>query len=193
MSANGGNAEAGFWRPVGESCQGIGKLTSFVDAGSMNQSLIELRAVADADVLLFFDHASDSRAVSMAAPARTISNWPTFKQQWDHIRSDEEFICRSVFLHGKLAGYIAKFEQEAVPSISYWFAREFWGQGLARAALSLFLENIAERPLHARVASGNKPSLKVLVANGFTKIGTSGYFSEALDKKIEEIVLRLDT
>lgn len=158
----------------------------------MNLSLIDLRDVADADVLQFFEHASDSQAVSMAAPAHAISTWRAFKRQWDSIRSGEEFISRSVFHHDRLAGYIAKFEQETVPSVSYWFAREFWGQGLARAALSLFLENVAERPLHARVASGNEPSLRVLAANGFTQIGTSSYFSEALDKRVDEIILRLD-
>lgn len=128
----------------------------------------------------------------MAVPTRATGDWTAFKQRWDHIRSDKEYDCRSVFFSNKLAGYIAKFEQEAVPSVSYWFGREFWGQGLARAALSLFLKNVVERPLYARVASENEASLKVLAANGFTQIGTSSYFSEAIDREVEEIVLRLD-
>lgn len=177
---------------MNNTCHSLGFLTGFVNAGSISQSFIELRAVADTDVLKFFEHASDLGAVSMAAPARATGSWPSFKRQWDRIKSDEAFDCRSVFLQDKLAGYIARFEQEALPSVSYWFGREFWGQGLARATLSLFLENVAERPLYARVASSNEPSLKVLGANGFNQIGTSSYFSEAVGREIEEVILRLD-
>ena len=125
----------------------------------------------------------------MAAPVRATGGLPAFKRQWDRIKSDENVYCRSVLLQDKLTGYIAKFEQEGLLSVSYWFGREFWGQGLARAALSRFLENVAERPLHARVAWCNEPSLKVLAANGFTQVGISSYFSEAIGKEIEEVIL----
>ena len=158
----------------------------------MDRSCIELRDVTEADVVQFFEHTSDPQPVLLAAPARAMSTWPAFERQWAGIRSGEHIIFRAVFLNDNLTGYVAKCDQAAVPSVSYWFARKFWGQGLAKASMSLFLESITERPLHARVASGNSPSLNLLKANGFVQIGKSSYFSEALHRQIEEIILRLD-
>lgn len=128
----------------------------------------------------------------MAAPANALKDWPEFNQEWNRIRSSRAFICRSVIFDEQVAGYVATFSQMDVPSVSYWFARRFWGMGLARQAIRLFLEQIADRPLYARVASGNAASLRVLATNGFNTIGSGNYFSAALGKDVEEVVLRLD-
>jgi len=151
-----------------------------------------LRPVSEADVPHFFEHSQDEDAIRMAAPASVAAEWPEFERKWDRIRSSDAFLCRSVISGSEVAGYVARFPQMDVPSVSYWFARPLWGRGLARQALRLFLEQVADRPLYARVASGNAASLRVLTSNGFNRIDTSSYFSAALGKDVEEVILRLD-
>lgn len=158
----------------------------------MVEPSIHLRPVSEADVSHFFEYSQDEVAIRMAAHASLTAEWPEFVHKWDRIRSGHPVFCRSVLIDNELAGYVARFTQMGVPSVSYWFARCFWGRGLARQALRLFLEEVVDRPLYARVASANGASLRVLELNGFAPIGTAVYFSAALNDDVEEVVLRLD-
>ncbi len=79
-----------------------------------------------------------------------------------------------------------------LPYVSYWFGRQFWGRGLARRALKLFIAEIDDRPLYARVASSNRASLRILSLNGFEPISTGSYFSAPHGTNVSEVVLRLD-
>jgi len=151
-----------------------------------------LRPVEKADVPHFFDQARDQEAVRMAMPAHAAANWSEFSKKWDHSLSGDDFLCRSVICGSDVAGYLAKFTQMEVPSVSYWFGRKFWGQGLARRSLQQFLALIDTRPLYARVASSNAASLSVLTLNGFHQIETASYFSDFCGQYVSEAVLRLD-
>jgi RimJ/RimL family protein N-acetyltransferase len=66
------------------------------------------------------------------------------------------------------------------------------GTGIVGRALALLLEVVAVRPLFARVASDNVPSLKVLRRAGFAIIGTEISFANGRKAEIEETILRLD-
>ena len=46
--------------------------------------------------------------------------------------------------------------------VGYWIGREFWGRGVATAALAAFVAEVKERPLHAFVAEHNVRSIRVL-------------------------------
>jgi len=46
--------------------------------------------------------------------------------------------------------------------VSYWIGREFWGRGVATAALAALVAEIKERPLHAFVPEHNVGSIRVL-------------------------------
>ena len=46
--------------------------------------------------------------------------------------------------------------------IGYWIGRDFWGRGIATAALAAFIAQVKERPLHAFVATHNVGSIRVL-------------------------------
>lgn len=48
-------------------------------------------------------------------------------------------------------------------------------------------------PLHARAASDNAGSLRVLQKAGFKIIGTGTSFASGRNREIEETILRLDT
>ena len=55
--------------------------------------------------------------------------------------------------------------------MGYWIGREYWGRGVATAALRSLLEVIPERPLHPLVAAGNAGSIRVLEKCGFVRDG----------------------
>ncbi|MBP2327537.1 RimJ/RimL family protein N-acetyltransferase [Kibdelosporangium banguiense] len=59
-------------------------------------------------------------------------------------------------------------------------------------ALALFLDTVEVRPLHARAASDNLGSLRVLQKAGFTVVGTEISYARARDTEIEETILRLE-
>lgn len=60
---------------------------------------------------------------------------------------------------------------EGEAEISYWIDKKYWGQGIATAALKVFLETEYTRPLHGRVAFDNFGSQKVLEKYSFVRIG----------------------
>jgi RimJ/RimL family protein N-acetyltransferase len=66
-----------------------------------------------------------------------------------------------------LAGCISCFKHDGLDSVGYWVSKEFWGIGIASRALELLLKEIQSRPLHARVATSNRASLRVLQKCGF--------------------------
>ena len=49
--------------------------------------------------------------------------------------------------------------------------REFWGLGIATAAVSLLVKTESRRPLAARVAKHNLGSIRVLEKVGFSRTG----------------------
>src|SRR5919106_2835696 len=87
------------------------------------------------------------------------------------------------------------FEQWGEPGereVTYWIGRSNWGKGIATDALNAFLAIEQSRPLHARVASDNVASRRVLEKCGFRVIATERNVAEARSAEIEELVLRLD-
>ncbi|MCA9752253.1 MAG: GNAT family N-acetyltransferase, partial [Gemmatimonadetes bacterium] len=76
--------------------------------------------------------------------------------------------------------------------LTYWIAREFWGRGIATAAVSAFLHVDRGRPFGARVAEGNAGSERVLEKCGFRRVGTDRGFANARGEDIGETIFRLD-
>ena len=74
--------------------------------------------------------------------------------------------------------------------IGYWLGREFWGRGIASAAVLLLLRFESTRPLIARVAKHNLGSIRVLEKAGFTRVGED-VFSLPGPTPVEEIIYRL--
>jgi RimJ/RimL family protein N-acetyltransferase len=92
---------------------------------------------------------------------------------------------------GRVVGSIASFVIEGDTEITYWVDRSVWGQGVAGRAVGLLLEEVAVRPLHARVASDNAGSLRVLTRAGFEVVGTDTGYAAARKTEIEEMILVL--
>ena len=75
--------------------------------------------------------------------------------------------------------------------VTYWIGREHWGAGLATQALQLFLGEDSTRPIHARVATDNAGSIRVLEKCGFRMTGKDRGFAHARGAEIDEFILTL--
>jgi RimJ/RimL family protein N-acetyltransferase len=129
------------------------------------EPVVSLRKVVDADVDIFYEHQLDPASVEMAAfPARTKE---AHEQHWAKIRKDTNLVTRTVLLGDEVAGNIGCWVQDDKRLIGYWIGREFWGMGIATAALTQFVDLLSERPLYAYVAKHNVGSIRVLEKCGF--------------------------
>jgi RimJ/RimL family protein N-acetyltransferase len=67
-----------------------------------------------------------------------------------------------------------------------------WGRGIATAALAELLREVTVRPLFARAAAANAGSARVLLSNGFTRVGEETSYAEARGAEITEYIYRRD-
>ena len=144
---------------------------------------VELREVEDGDLEALYEHQLDEEAANMAGfPSR---GRDAFIAHWERIRADPECITLSILADGAVAGNLGCFPDVGKRAVGYWIGKEFWGRGIATAALGRFLEGYDERPLYAWVLKTNVASRRVLEKCGFEL---------ARDAKIEpgEVLYRLD-
>ncbi|XAM01491.1 GNAT family N-acetyltransferase [Phycisphaeraceae bacterium D3-23] len=157
---------------------------------------LTLRELIDDDLPILFEHQRDAESNRMAAfTAKDPDDRPAFDAHWAKVRAHptvtlrtiealqdgEHVVVGSVLVHGW-------FDE---PEVSFGIGRAYWGRGYATAALKLFLEEITLRPLHARAASDNAGSLRVLDKCGFVITGTEHGFANARGAEIEETLLVL--
>jgi RimJ/RimL family protein N-acetyltransferase len=100
--------------------------------------------------------------------------------------------CQGDRCRREVAGTIGSWGGPEEREVTYWIGRSFWGKGIATGALRAFLTVDPARPLHARVASDNVASRRVLEKCGFRVIAHERGFAEARSGEIEELVLRRD-
>jgi RimJ/RimL family protein N-acetyltransferase len=131
---------------------------------------VNLRAVEQEDLPIFYEHQRDPQANAMAAfPAR---EHDAFDAHWAKILADPQNILFTILADGKVAGSVSSFIMEGEREVGYWLGRKFWGQGIATQALRLFLDELKERPLVAHAARHNIGSQRVLEKCGFERVGT---------------------
>jgi len=127
---------------------------------------IALRPVTEADLPILFQQQLDPKAVAMSAyPSKDRGE---FIRYWEGILSKKAITARSVVYKDKVAGHVicwkeGNYEQR----IGYWIGKEFWGRGIASAAVAELLKLVNIRPLYAEVANHNIASKRVLEKNGF--------------------------
>src|SRR5215217_4330714 len=131
--------------------------------------LIQLREVTEADLPILFEQQLDPAAAQMAAfPSR---DRQAFMAHWAKIMANATMITRAIVFDGQVAGNIGSWAQADQREVGYWIGREYWGKGIASAALAAFLQQVNMRPLYAHVAKHNRGSLRVLEKSGFVIIG----------------------
>ena len=152
-----------------------------------------LREVRDEDLPLLFEHWADPVAVHMAAfTAPDHMEWDAFERRWSRLRADESVVALAVVVDDDVVGSIGSWGDAGEREVTYWIGRSHWGRGIATSALEAFLAVERTRPLHARVASDNVASRRVLEKCGFRVVATERAVAEARSAEIEELVLRLD-
>lgn len=140
---------------------------------------VSLREVTAGDLPFFYENQRDPAATAMAGvPARDRA---AFTAHWERILADPGVHARAVEADGRLAGNVVSFERDGRREVGYWIGREFWGAGVASAALAAFLDLETARPLYAGVVRWNSGSLRVLEKCGFAVVGVDG----------DEVTLRL--
>lgn len=155
---------------------------------------ILLRELKDTDLPIFYVQQLDPTANYMAAfTTKDPTDWEAFDAHWKRIRSDNTIIHRTILFEGNVVGYVAHFIQFGEPEITYWIGKEYWGKGIATAALAQLLKIIPVRPLYGRAAKDNQASLCVMEKCGFVVIREEKGFANARGETIEEVVLELKT
>jgi RimJ/RimL family protein N-acetyltransferase len=155
--------------------------------------VVALREVEDGDLDALFEQMRDPEAVWMAAfTAEDPDDRVFFDGHMARVRAAPDVTQRAITLDGQLVGHVASFVRDGDHEVTYCVDRAVWGQGVASRALVLLLEEVTVRPLHARAASDNLGSLRVLGKAGFKVTGTERSFARARNTEIEETVLRLD-
>jgi len=134
-----------------------------------------LRDVKESDLPIFFEQQLDPEAIRMAAvPSR---DREAFMAHWLKIMADTTGTLQTIVSNGRVAGNIVCWQHADERLVGYWLGREYWGKGVASAALSLFLAHVTIRPLVARVAKHNVASIRVLQKCGFAISGEDTYSS----------------
>ena len=140
---------------------------------------IILRNVTEADLPILYEQQLDPEATRMADfPSR---DRDAFMAHWNKIMGDQKNILKTILFNGQVAGQIVSWERDGEQEVGYWLGREYWGRGIATAALTELLALITMRPLHSRVATRNVASRRVLEKCGFV-----------VYKEDDGIFLRLD-
>ena len=156
-------------------------------------TVIALREVRDEDLDTLFEQMRDPEGVWMAAfTAEDPDDRAHFDFHMARVRNAPDVTMRAITRDGQLVGHVASFDRDGEQEVTYCVDRAVWGQGVASQALMLLLEEVTIRPLHARAASDNLRSLRVLQKAGFRVTGTNRDFARARKAEIEETLLRLD-
>jgi RimJ/RimL family protein N-acetyltransferase len=124
---------------------------------------LTLPEVRDEDLPLLFEQWADPVAVHMAAfTAPDHVDRDAFERRWSRLRADETVLTRVIVVDDGVAGTIGSWGESGEREVTYWIGRSYWGKGIATDALTAFLAVDRSRPLHARVASDNVASRRVL-------------------------------
>lgn len=146
-----------------------------------------LREVTEQDLPIFFEHQCEPEAQRMAAFRPREHD--AFMLHWrTNVLGNPAARNRAIVVDRCVAGNIGSWDSEGKRLIAYWIGREYWGRGVATAALSEFLGEETTRPLCAHVAANNRASIRVLQKCGFRQVGES----EGGVDGIEEYLFQLD-
>lgn len=154
---------------------------------------LNLRDVNEEDLSIFFVQQQEPEANYMAGfTAKDPSDRNAFMAHWAKILADKTTINRTILFEGQVAGNVAKFEFDGEPHVAYWLGKEYWGKGIATAALEEFLTEVSTRPLYARAVKDNIGSIRVLQKCGFVIVGEDKGFANARGAEVEEFILKLE-
>ena len=134
---------------------------------------VRLRDVREDDLETLFAMQAETGWTEMAGIARRDRD--AFFAHRTETAGKPELIRRAIEADGELAGEALSFLlDDGRRVIGYGVLKRFWGRGVASAAVTLLLGEVAERPLWATVLPANGGSRRVLERNGFTVAEDAG-------------------
>ncbi|AWE54802.1 N-acetyltransferase [Streptomyces nigra] len=145
------------------------------------------------DIPVLFEIQLDEDAQWLAAftDAGAARDAAAFEQKYRKILADEEIVNRVVEVGGEVVGSVATFPMEGDIELTYWIRKDWWGKGVATAAVAGLLEEVKHRPLHARVVEDNTGSVRVLERNGFVRVGSEDSFAPGRQATVTELIFML--
>lgn len=153
---------------------------------------INLRPTIPSDIAIFFQYQLDVEAGYLAAfMPKDYTNKTAYLEKWTRLMADPTITMRTIQLNDVVVGTVSKFVLFDEAEITYWIDKPIWGNGIASAALRLFLDIEQTRPIRGRVAFDNVGSQRVLEKCGFVKTGTDKGFANARQAEIEEFIYTL--
>ena len=108
---------------------------------------MRLRQVEPADIPVFYEHQADPESARMVAFASR--DREAHAAHLERITADPDVVLRTIVEGDAVAGQVLSFPRNGVREVGYWLGREFWGRGIATAALGEFLR-IDTQPAAAR-------------------------------------------
>ncbi|MBM7830976.1 RimJ/RimL family protein N-acetyltransferase [Agromyces cerinus] len=155
--------------------------------------VVTLRATRAGDLDALFGFEQDPTAVRMAAfTSPDPSDRAMFDAHWRRLLADPTVDTRTVRADGVIVGSVARWFDDGRAELTCWIDPAHWHEGIATRAMRLFLDEVHERPVRARVAADNAPSIALLERLGFRHVSTETSFANARDAEIEERVYALD-
>jgi RimJ/RimL family protein N-acetyltransferase len=152
---------------------------------------VRLRQVEPTDIPVFYEHQAAPESVRMVAFASR--DREAHAAHLERILTDPQVVIRTIVEDDAVAGQVLSFPRDGVREVGYWLGRQFWGRGIATAALGEFLRIDPSRPLHGVVAEHNAASRRVLAHHGFVLVGRHEPDPDLPpERAVPLLVLRLD-
>jgi len=156
--------------------------------GAPRADTVGLRPVSEEDLEIFYGHQREPQAVSMALFASRDRD--AFYRHWANTLDRSDGTALTITDGDSVAGNIGSWVSEDRVLVGYWIGSDHWGKGVATAALRRFLaEHEPRRPLHARVATSNVGSIRVLEKCGFEPVERTTELNESLGIEVEELLM----
>lgn len=119
------------------------------------------------------------------------TNKEKFLAHWNRVLADSSITVRTILCNGRVSGHILCHSWFGNPELTYWIDKADWGKGVATKSVELFLDEIAIRPIFARIVKDNVGSKRVLEKNGFIISGEDKGFANGRQSEVEEFILTL--
>ncbi|WP_422769188.1 GNAT family N-acetyltransferase [Plantactinospora sp. WMMC1484] len=153
---------------------------------------VALRDLREDDLPTMFEIQLDDTARYLAAfvDDKTALDRDAYVRKFQKILVDDAIVTKVVEIGGEIVGSAAAFPIEGDTEVTYWIRKDWWGRGVATAALAGLLEEVTVRPVYGRVAEDNLGSVRVLERNGFVLIGSEESFASARQATITELIYK---
>jgi len=140
----------------------------------MQAEAVTLRDVVEDDIPTFYRHQLDPVSVQMSQVAPR--DQAAHLAHWLQLLADQSVGKKTILFDGMVAGQVISFNRDGVRELGYRLGHEFWGRGIAGAAVMKYLAFERNRPLFAFVVEHNLASRRILKRSGFEEAGRVGDF-----------------